>query len=997
MGPILALFIFISIPLGCLSQECVVDKETVQIPENNVEKVVVTNISLGEGYTVEVETHMDKFIIEGSSLVLNVSVDYEVDRYFQVNLVCKLHGNYVATRFVIVQIIDVNDNPPVFKDVLYSHSVSEDQKVNTAIGLFIEATDLDASDIIYYELLGSDMEAVEYFKLSSATNPDILVNKTLDYDLCPRVHMNITARDTQLPGVTPSHTATASIIIDIIDADDKPPFFLPCTPIGTKVCFNTGYTGTVNRSQQATEPLNLEPGPLYAVDGDYGINDVIVYDILSGNEDAVFAVDRSSGNITMSKSIDTVRTINLLVMASQISDASKQTTTTVRIDVKEKNLYPPIFENDNYHGVVSTHSEIETFVMNSNNEKLKVFAADGDFPDKVNPSIEYKIENSTDFAIFSNGYIWTKTVFTSPGTAVILVSATDRITLETTSTLVTVEIIAAPTTVATTTRTSTFTTSHTPWTGSTTSNTGPTGNVNPSTTTKATITGTGTSTTRTPGTGTTTTTTPGTGTTTTTTPGTGTTTTTTPGTGTTTTTTPGTGTTTTTTPGTGTTTTTTPGTGTTTTTTPGTGTTTTTTPGTSTTTTTTPGTGTTTTTTPVTGTTTTTTPGTGTTTTTPPGTGTTTTTTIGTGTTTTTTPGTGSVTTIRPTTGTTTTTTTGTGTTTTTTNAGPTTTPSTGSTTTTTPSTGTTTTTTKGTDTTSSKTLSTGTITTTSKGTGTTAIFGTGTTITTKNTGTETGITSPRTTIIIGTDITSTAPNTQATSTTTGNNTPTDDGGSVGALNHFSSGDMAALGASLGAVLIVALAGLGFLIHKQYGDLIRSKFGRSSGDGFGDSEDRTAQLIDDNTNSDQGNDNPDLDGVITEEPSSSNVNLVTAVALGSALLKSSPVDTEPSGTEEKLDDADDDSDDNKVKSILTKEFKEDAGYKAVWFREDAAPEVVVIEGVEEAEADDDDDDDDEAEEDINNQEENDDDDDDEEELDLAFNFLETGSNNVSVL
>ncbi|XP_073514753.1 cadherin-related family member 5 isoform X5 [Phyllobates terribilis] len=936
MGPLLALCILFVFPMGCYSQACRSANPVPSIREDAELGTVVTALIIEPGHTAEVEEK--QFQVNESNLVLVEELDYETETTVMVTLICKRGSLIVLGETFFVQIINVNDNPPIFKEASYSFQILESQQVGSTFGFPIQAEDADG-DTLYYELFAEDRDTADYFRLSSVTYPLLVVNKALDYDLHPQVRMNLTARDTEIPGDYPSFTATTSIIIDIGDADDKPPFFQPCRIIGNKICISDGYRTSVTRSEATnselesavvdaggcshhdgdpvrdpgrsnqTQPLQLMPGPLYAIDGDYGINDPVAYRIISGNGENIFNIGVATGNITMNKPVDTLGTILLQIMAYQTNDELKYSTTTVNIEVKEKNNFPPRFEKSNYTGTIPSNMEIRSFVRDSSDQtkQLHVFAVDDDFPDGFNPAITYRIENSNNFTILRDGYILTNSVFTSPGTVVFVVNATDSISSESVTANVTIEITNALTTTTTT---------------------GPTS------------TNTRTTTSTTPGTGTTTTTTPSTGTTTSTTPGTGTTTTTTLSTGTTTSTTPGTGTTTATTPSTGTTTSTTPGTGTTTTTTPSTGTTTSTTPGTGTTTTTTPSTGTTTSTTPGTGTTTTTTPSTGTTTSTTPGTGTTTTTTPSTGTTTSTTPGTGITTTTTPSTGTTSSTTPGTGTTTTTT-------PSTGTTTSTTPGTGTTTATTPNTQSTTSTTP------------------GTGTTITTTSNTRTTGSTTPG----------------------TGNEGEKQD-------KYYTTTDMAILGATLGVVLAACLVGLAFLIYKQYGNTIRSKLRGGTGNNSGGSADRTEQLINEEEyGGSTSASSPEfgIDGVITEVPSGN--NLLSAAAVSTVLTTSAPTESPPSEEAE----GESDSEDKKVKSILTKDLKEDGGYKSVWFREDAAPEVMVIEGVEHGEASDD------IEEEFSNQQENDDDDDeeededDEDELNPTFSTPNVVSNNSSIL
>ncbi|MEE6498553.1 hypothetical protein FKM82_003152 [Ascaphus truei] len=863
------------------------------------------------------------FSIVGSNLTLTQSVDFEVTSTLSVQLECKRDGAIISVIHLYVTILNENDNEPIFSQTRFNFTIPEDLKVGSSIGPAITADDAD-KDTIFYELSGTDLVAAAHFKLATVNNPIILVNQSLDYDTYKHIQLILTARDTENAGDIKSHTATATVNIEILDVDDKPPQFLPCRMVGTKICINDGYRGNVTRSEQATGALILTPAPLYAVDGDVGINDPIVYEIVSGNVGDIFEVNRLTGNITMKRAADNLDMIILQVMAVQATDVGKYTMTRVQIEVKERNNHPPVFESRNYLGEVPARSAIRSFVTESRNQgrPLQVFAADEDFTDKVNPGIVYSIENSSDFSISRDGFILINAVIPSPITIEFSVAAMDSATGEVSRTLVTVDVtpgVATTMTVSTTTGTGT--------TQSTTTGTGTTQSTTPGTgTTQSTTTGTGTTRRTTPGTGTIKSTTPGTGTTKSTTPGSGAT--------------PGTITIKSTTPGTGTTTSTTPGTGTTKSMSPGTGTTKSTTQGTGTTHSSILGTGTTRNTTPVIGTTQSTTAGTGTTKSTTPGAGTTKSTTHGTGTTSSITAGTGS-TASKPT----------------------------------------------GAVTTISKaTTSPGTGSTTSKAPGISSSPGPGFPITIPLTTTDNpaGTTHRPTGSTIST---AWQPSVTGTDSSTESTTKSSTGSGVQSDKLYSAGDMAALGASLGVILALCLAVLGFLIYRHYGHSITRKLGKGSGDGFGGTNDGIQQLIEEET----GN-NPDPD--LSSKPSTNlgvdGFNSVSGESLTSTVLVSGAAVTSIFPLSETAEESSDPEDKKEVKSILTKEFKDDPGYKAVWFMDNAQPEVVVINGAEEGELDD------EVEEEYNTQEDDDEEEDDEE-PEPRFQTNRIGSNDSTIL
>ncbi|MEE6498554.1 hypothetical protein FKM82_003152 [Ascaphus truei] len=765
------------------------------------------------------------FSIVGSNLTLTQSVDFEVTSTLSVQLECKRDGAIISVIHLYVTILNENDNEPIFSQTRFNFTIPEDLKVGSSIGPAITADDAD-KDTIFYELSGTDLVAAAHFKLATVNNPIILVNQSLDYDTYKHIQLILTARDTENAGDIKSHTATATVNIEILDVDDKPPQFLPCRMVGTKICINDGYRGNVTRSEQATGALILTPAPLYAVDGDVGINDPIVYEIVSGNVGDIFEVNRLTGNITMKRAADNLDMIILQVMAVQATDVGKYTMTRVQIEVKERNNHPPVFESRNYLGEVPARSAIRSFVTESRNQgrPLQVFAADEDFTDKVNPGIVYSIENSSDFSISRDGFILINAVIPSPITIEFSVAAMDSATGEVSRTLVTVDVTPG---VATT------------MTVSTTTGTG---------TTQSTTTGTGTTQSTTPGTGTTQSTTTGTGTTRRTTPGTGTIKSTTPGTGTTKSTTPGSG------------------------------------------------------------------------------------ATPGTITIKSTTPGTGAVTTI------------------------------------------------------SKATTSPGTGSTTSKAPGISSSPGPGFPITIPLTTTDNpaGTTHRPTGSTIST---AWQPSVTGTDSSTESTTKSSTGSGVQSDKLYSAGDMAALGASLGVILALCLAVLGFLIYRHYGHSITRKLGKGSGDGFGGTNDGIQQLIEEET----GN-NPDPD--LSSKPSTNlgvdGFNSVSGESLTSTVLVSGAAVTSIFPLSETAEESSDPEDKKEVKSILTKEFKDDPGYKAVWFMDNAQPEVVVINGAEEGELDD------EVEEEYNTQEDDDEEEDDEE-PEPRFQTNRIGSNDSTIL
>ncbi|NWY70378.1 CDHR5 protein, partial [Erithacus rubecula] len=290
---------------------------------------------------------------------------------------------------IIVTVLNENDNSPVFAQPNLSRDIPEDTKVDTVIVARGELSASDADlDTIYYELISTVQDTDGYFAIGGVNNPELYLQKALDYDKFNSTTLLLYARDMPVTGPEPSnttHTATATITITIQQSDTRAPWFLPCSPLhgDSSVCISSPYSGRVNISEMATEPLLLEPGPIYAVDPDYTISDRIMYSIVGGNTDEVFSVDADTGNLTMKKIVTSPDSFLLQVMATQVSNIRKYSVATVEIKVINKSNFPPYFEKEVYSGMVFVGLPQRSFVYQAGDPStpLGITALDQDFPD----------------------------------------------------------------------------------------------------------------------------------------------------------------------------------------------------------------------------------------------------------------------------------------------------------------------------------------------------------------------------------------------------------------------------------------------------------------------------------------------------------------------------------------------------------------------------------------------------------------------------------------
>ncbi|XP_061227002.1 cadherin-related family member 5 [Neopsephotus bourkii] len=432
-------------------QGCSVSNSEPSVYENNPPGYVLTTIHVDSGFTVTIDpTSQDAkfFTIKGSELQLTESVDYEENTVLMVSLIC-WHSDVQSNSLeILVTILNENDNSPVFKQTNLTQVVPEDTKVNATIIARGELTASDADlDTIFYELTTTVQDTEGYFAIKGINNPEIYLRRALDYDKFKLTTLLLYARDRPVGSSDTTHTATATINILIEQSDTKPPWFLPCTFINTdnNICISSPYTGRVNISEVSREPLILEPGPIHAIDPDYTINERIVYSIVGGDTDNVFSVDADTGNLTMNKAVTSPDGFLLQVMATQVNNIQKYSVASVEIKVVNKSEHPPYFENKTYSGTAFVGLAPRNFVFQAGDPSspLMITAVDDDFPDKVNPNIEYYIKNSTDFIATRDGFILTNVVLQSPGTVTIEAAGKDTVSLQEASTVIVVEVVPA--------------------------------------------------------------------------------------------------------------------------------------------------------------------------------------------------------------------------------------------------------------------------------------------------------------------------------------------------------------------------------------------------------------------------------------------------------------------------------------------------------------------------------------------------------------------------
>ncbi|XP_047190617.1 protocadherin gamma-A11-like [Scophthalmus maximus] len=197
--------------------------------------------------------------------------------------------NPIELHRVIVEILDVNDHSPVFRNNHVRMEISE----SAVIGSRFVLESADDPDVGLNGLQEYVLSTSDNFVLKQHANPDgskfaeLILQKPLDREQQPRLSFKLIAVD----GGTPQRSGTVNIDITVLDVNDNPPVFNQSI-----------YRATVLES--ATPGTHIIG--VNATDADSGSNGVVTYAFsnLKGNVANMFTIDKNTGTITVSGQID---------------------------------------------------------------------------------------------------------------------------------------------------------------------------------------------------------------------------------------------------------------------------------------------------------------------------------------------------------------------------------------------------------------------------------------------------------------------------------------------------------------------------------------------------------------------------------------------------------------------------------------------------------------------------------------------------------------------
>ncbi len=297
-------------------------------------------------YTILEADAATVFAINSSGVITTLTaLDYELQSVYSFTVVAMDQGSPAlsSSAAVTVVVADLNDNPPVFTEDELVANFTEDHPTSSVIAAF-RATDDDSGSnaALLYQLLNSTAIPFSIDPLRG----DVVLNEPLDFEQLSGYVVTVVASDGGLPALT----ATATLFVYVVDVNDNAPQF------------SAGeYSATVSESLEVGTPILT----VDATDADSGTNAVIVYEIVTGNQGGVFAIDGQTGEVTLASLLDfeqqTVYTITVSASNAQ-PPVPLASTVTLQIAVSETNEHPPVFSQDTYQANLLENEPNGTFV-----------------------------------------------------------------------------------------------------------------------------------------------------------------------------------------------------------------------------------------------------------------------------------------------------------------------------------------------------------------------------------------------------------------------------------------------------------------------------------------------------------------------------------------------------------------------------------------------------------------------------------------------------------
>ena len=327
------------------------------------------------------DTSYFTIIADNGTVMTTRALDCERQTNYSFTITATDRGNSARSSTVqgILNVIDENDNAPIFSQNPYTISLFENSQIDREI-LRVNATDADKGMNGQFrfsvENQGGFLTSIEgqgdefvIFAVDPITGS--LSHRTnFNYENARQVNVTVLAADLGIP----RRRSSATVIINVMNVDETPPTFTVC-PREVFVVENS--ISTLTRCI-AEDPDNVTTSS--------NSQSAIAYSISDGNEQGLFGIDATTGTISIVGSLDreNQQSYELTIRATDL--AGFTTSTDIIIGVLDVNDNRPQFGQTSY-----TYDFTEAQIQNYVQDIIRLSASDND--NSENGTVKYSISN----------------------------------------------------------------------------------------------------------------------------------------------------------------------------------------------------------------------------------------------------------------------------------------------------------------------------------------------------------------------------------------------------------------------------------------------------------------------------------------------------------------------------------------------------------------------------------------------------------------------------
>ncbi|XP_062910893.1 protocadherin-16-like [Mobula hypostoma] len=321
-----------------------------------VSHIIAQDADLGENgrltYRIRSGLGHAHFHLSPDTGVLTIikALDCEEQCWFNLTVEASDHGSprRTTSQPLYIQVVDINDELPRFDHTAYEAQVTENQSPGILV-IQLHATDRDQGS---NGLLSYGGVTDSSFSIDPVSGV-ISTSRTLDREEQDLHLVTVYAKD----GGVPPNVATVTICIKVQDENDNSPQF-------DKDVYQLQVPENQNRMMLFT---------IKATDKDSGENGHVEYGIIEGDPNGHFNMDRTSGILSTSSSLDreSVSLYTLTIVAWDQGHPQRSCSASVFVHVLDINDNTPTFQESSYVAEVEEDSTVGTIV-------LQVSAVDAD-------------------------------------------------------------------------------------------------------------------------------------------------------------------------------------------------------------------------------------------------------------------------------------------------------------------------------------------------------------------------------------------------------------------------------------------------------------------------------------------------------------------------------------------------------------------------------------------------------------------------------------------